>query len=240
MVSKKLKYTTEEFINIVKEKHGDAYDYSDTIYRGTYEKITIFCKTHGYFTKTPNSHLSGQGCPKCGIKKSADSNTYKVEEVVCKFMEVHGGKYSYDEVQYLGVHIKIKIKCSTHGEFKQSPAKHINGQGCPKCGKSSHWRRLDYIEKANGRICTFYAIRCFNENEVFYKIGITMNNIESRYSGIIKMPYEYEVINEIKGSAGFIWDLEKEEKRKLKQFHYTPITPFKGSLTECFTNISGI
>ena len=49
------------------------------------------------------------------------------------------------------------------------------------------------------------------------------------------MPYEYEIISEIKGSAGFIWDLEVGEKRKLKEFKYQPKIEFKGSKTECFT-----
>jgi len=49
------------------------------------------------------------------------------------------------------------------------------------------------------------------------------------------MPYAYEVISEIFGEAGFIWDLEKEEKKKLKEFNYQPNIFFEGSITECFT-----
>ena len=29
--------------------------------------------------------------------------------------------------------ISIKIICKIHGEFKQTPAQHKAGQGCPKC-----------------------------------------------------------------------------------------------------------
>ena len=86
------------------------------------------------------------------------------------------------------------------------------------------------------RVCTFYTIRCFNEDEEFYKIGRTMDVVEKRYSGNKAMPYEYEVISETKDSAGFIWDLERDEKRKLKSLHYIPELYFGGSKTECFTD----
>lgn len=37
------------------------------------------------------------------------------------------------------------------------------------------------------------------------------------------------------GEAGYIWDLELEQKRKLKEFNYQPNIKFAGSKTECFT-----
>lgn len=61
-----------------------------------------------------------------------------------------------------------------------------------------------------------------------------MNTVRRRYNSSRDMPYNYEIISEIFGEAGFIWDLEKEEKRKLKKFKYQPKIEFGGSLTECF------
>lgn len=49
------------------------------------------------------------------------------------------------------------------------------------------------------------------------------------------MPYNYEIISEIYGEAGFIWDMELAEKRKLKDFNYQPNIVFGGSKRECFT-----
>lgn len=63
----------------------------------------------------------------------------------------------------------------------------------------------------------------------------TESFIKKRYSGLERMPYAYEIISEIKGEAGFIWDLELQEKRKLKEFNYQPSIKFNGSKTECFT-----
>ena len=43
------------------------YDYSKVEYKSARDKIIISCKTHGDFTQTPNDHLNGCGCQKCGL-----------------------------------------------------------------------------------------------------------------------------------------------------------------------------
>ena len=231
----KLRFTTEKFIEKAVETHGDKYKYSEVEYKGSNTKVKIFCDIHGQFLQSPDAHLSGNGCIKCGKTNMADKRTKTAEQFVYEANLVHDGRYLYDQVKYKKGVEKIDILCTIHGIFKQTPNNHIKGQGCPKCSNDSCWRRSEYIKKANGRTCTFYTLRCFNENEKFYKVGITMRTIEGRYPSTKLMPYEYEVISEVKGSAGFIWDLELAEKRKLKEFSYQPILQFKGSKTECFT-----
>jgi hypothetical protein len=56
------------------------------------------------------------------------------EEVINRLLAKHGDRYDYSEVVYVGVHTKIKIGCSVHGFFWQTPKNHINnGQGCRSC-----------------------------------------------------------------------------------------------------------
>jgi len=55
----------EEFISKAKEVHGDRYDYSKISYTNNKCKINIVCPHHGIFSQSPNSHLSGSGCPGC-------------------------------------------------------------------------------------------------------------------------------------------------------------------------------
>jgi len=234
--SSKLIKTTEQFIEKAKEIHGDKYDYSKVEYKGSNSKVKIFCHNHGEFLQKSNGHLNGHGCTKCGKEAMSDKQTKTKEEFIHEANLVHNGRYSYYQSEYTKGTEKIDILCEHHGIFRQTPNNHIKGQGCSKCTKESCWTREKYIEKAKGRTCTFYTLRCFNENEEFYKIGITVNTIETRYNNVDKMPYEYEVISEVKGSAGFIWDLEVVEKIKLKDLNYQPEIPFNGSKTECFTN----
>ena len=77
------KITTEVFINKAILVHGDRYGYSKTIYRKAIEKVIIICKEHGEFLQTPNRHLTGSGCKKCG-----DLNTgNKLKSNTKKFIE---------------------------------------------------------------------------------------------------------------------------------------------------------
>jgi Zn finger protein HypA/HybF involved in hydrogenase expression len=237
---KSRKITTEEFIEKAVDVHGKKYSYHLVNYVNATTKVKITCKAHNdSFEQTPNKHLMGRGCPKCKAHNSFIINNKPYDKFIEECKKIHGDKYDYSLTNYINCKNKIDILCPIHLKFSQKAGNHQRGDGCPKCAsieKGAGFSRSSYINRANDKICTFYTLRCFNENEEFYKIGRTMNNIEVRYQASTAMPYEYEVISEVKGSAGFIWDLELSEKRKLKGFHYMPKIPFAGSMTECFIN----
>lgn len=67
IIAKSLTMTTDEFIQKSNILHKYKYDYSESDYKNTQTKIKIICKQHGIFTQVPNSHLSGNGCKKCGL-----------------------------------------------------------------------------------------------------------------------------------------------------------------------------
>lgn len=56
------------------------------------------------------------------------------DDFVSRAKEVHGGKYSYDFVNYTHSQTKIVIICPMHGTFEQRPVDHLRGMGCQKCG----------------------------------------------------------------------------------------------------------
>ena len=55
------------------------------------------------------------------------------QQFIQKAILVHGDKYDYSNVIYLGFYIKIIIICPEHGEFLQSPSDHLSGCGCKTC-----------------------------------------------------------------------------------------------------------
>ena len=61
------------------------------------------------------------------------SNTTLVENLIKKFIKIHGNKYEYTKVVYPSNHGKIIITCPIHGDFSQSIKHHFVGNGCPKC-----------------------------------------------------------------------------------------------------------
>ena len=71
------------------------------------------------------------------------------EEFISKAVLVHGDKYDYSKVEYLGSHYKIDIECKIHGIFKQRASDHINKCiGCPHCSKNIRDSTKSFIQKA--------------------------------------------------------------------------------------------
>lgn len=57
------------------------------------------------------------------------------EEFEKRANEKHGGKYIYHKETFNGTKHNTTITCPIHGDFPQTPKRHMNGQGCPECGK---------------------------------------------------------------------------------------------------------
>ena len=140
--------TTKEFINKAREVHGDKYDYSKAKYVRSNTKVCIICPEHGEFWQKPNRHLSGDGCPKCGIESRQKIRSLTTEEFIKKSSEIHGNKYDYSKVNYVGTHTKVCIICPEHGEFWQAPNSHLKGSGCPKCSGVAKLNTTEFIKKA--------------------------------------------------------------------------------------------
>lgn len=71
----------------------------------------------------------------------------KTIEFINKAKEVHDDKYDYSKVEYINNHTKIIIICKEHGEFKQSPSKHVSGQKCSKCSGKYKPTTIEFIKK---------------------------------------------------------------------------------------------
>lgn len=54
-----------KFIEKAKAIHGNTYNYDKFNYIRSGIPSTIYCRVHGDFEQSPNSHLNGRGCPSC-------------------------------------------------------------------------------------------------------------------------------------------------------------------------------
>lgn len=125
---------TEEFIKRGQATHKETYDFSKSQYINPKIKITVICPEHGEFSILPYNFLKGQGCPNCRYIKSSSHLRTKLGDFIEKARRIHGNKYDYSKVEYKNNKTKVCIICPEHGEFWQTPDKHINcKQGCPKC-----------------------------------------------------------------------------------------------------------
>ena len=131
------KQPTEKFILKSKNIHGDKYDYSLVDYKNAITKVKIICPIHGEFKQLPSNHLAYIGCPKCGIIHRTNELRMVINEFIQKVEKLHKHIYDYSLVNYVNSYTKVKKICHIHGIFEQLPTSHINGNGCPKCGKIS-------------------------------------------------------------------------------------------------------
>lgn len=137
------KLTTVEFISRSKAVHANRYDYKNTKYIDWKTPVKILCPVHGVFNSIPNNHLRGTGCPLCGGTRSS-THTF-----VTKAKAVHGNKYTYASVVYLDKSTKVTITCARHGDFSQTPRKHLIGQGCPTCAQHAKLRTHRTIKRGS-------------------------------------------------------------------------------------------
>lgn len=228
--SQKAKLTTNEFIKRAKKVHGDKYDYSKTNYSNMNTKICITCPIHGDFTQIASAHLHGNGCPKCGSISTGDKKRMSKENFVKKANEIHKNKYNYDKSEYSASIVPITITCPLHGDFKQTPHKHLQGHGCPICGSKNNLTEIRFFE----------ALKKEFKNVEYQKTFPFLAN----KSGVQKIDFylpEYNVGIELNGRQHYmpidVWgaekmflltrkrDIEKYNKckeNKIKIFYFTP------------------
>jgi len=246
------KLTTEEFINAANKIHSNKYDYSLTEYSHSHQKIKIICPVHGEFLQFPNDHKKGIGCYNCGIDKIKKTKSYSLEQFINIVNKVHNFEYDYSLVNYTSHNDKIKIICKKHGVFSQFAYNHIKGNKCKKCShinqkhtlinngtvNTDTWKYSTWIDKAK-KSKTFdsfkcYIIKCWNDDEVFYKVGKTFRKLEDRF---YKFQYSWEIVKVEIGGGKDISKLENKLKKLNKTFKYKPKINFGGSY-ECFSEIA--
>lgn len=137
------KGSTEEFIKKARLVHGNRYNYFKVVYSNNKTKVCIICPEHSEFWQTPDSHLRGSGCPQCGLHSSHTAQRKNKKTFINQAKKIHGDKYDYSEVIYENDRTNVDIVCREHGVFRQSPAHHLSGRGCPICAIESR-KRLKY------------------------------------------------------------------------------------------------
>ena len=130
------KLTTEEFKKQLLTEHPELELLSE--YNGNKNYITVKCTKHNHiFTTKPNWLHGGSGCKLCYNDRRGETTRTNFDDFVKKSREIHSNKYDYSKVEYVNNKTKVCIICPKHGEFWQTPNKHISSkQVCPKCSGS--------------------------------------------------------------------------------------------------------
>jgi hypothetical protein len=226
------KYFVAEALKV----HGDTYDYPDQEYLGGDKKLEIICRKHGVFYQRGESHLLGMRCVKCAKLSSALLRRSDTKSFITRAETVHGKRYNYRDTVYKLALAKVSIICVHHGEFQQAPNKHLQGRGCPSC--ADEIRVLGDIadklrsagRKIEGRL---YIVELYSEDEHFFKIGISTQNLRRRLSEVHQL-YDIEIIADIEMDIIDAYDIEQGTLKNLSKLRYHPRLYFGGN-TECLS-----
>lgn len=136
--------TIDEFIIQAKIIHGGKYDYSKVNYINNSTKVCIICPIHGEFWQTPNHHLSGHGCVKCGKKEMAQK--IKGVDKICSRRLIYGvgvndviGIESYKKLKSYHVWRQMLFRC-----YSKYVSKRKTYMGCTVCNE---WFKYSNFKK---------------------------------------------------------------------------------------------
>ena len=133
----KQKTSITDIISKFRELHGDRYEYDISSYVNMKTPMTMICKNHGEFKRTPSDHTRlKHGCRKCGWEETGKAKRISWETFLEKSKTLHDNKYEYVQPEeFTGYDCLIEMKCPTHGTFKQKVKYHLMESGCPACGR---------------------------------------------------------------------------------------------------------
>lgn len=207
--SGRLKMNTASFLVKARRVHGNKYDYSNTVYRGSLEKITFRCKKHDKkIVQTASKHLESRGyaCPDC--LREASLKKWDTEEFIRKSREVHEDKYKYDRVVYDGTYSTVEIFCKACDKYYfQTAGQHVRGSGCHSCGVLATTGANRDLYKSD-QPAHLYMFKLKRGDRIFLKVGVA-RDIDTRanrfrYNGNTVL----ECLNVYQGAAREIFEIE--------------------------------
>jgi len=127
------KITYEEFMERVREKHGDNFSIAEADFVTMRHPLRIFCKSHQEYIDThAASHVTYHNpCKKCVREKKFENYVPKVLEAM---------RHNFPDLELISditdFNCEVILKCPKHGEFKTTADRVIyNGTGCTACGR---------------------------------------------------------------------------------------------------------
>lgn len=251
---------TKSFIEKAKSLHGNNYDYSETVYTATRNKIKFKCNRCGEeIEQFAYDHIrvrkSGRftnvngGCKNCRKEKLRKDRSHSLESFKNKISECFDTTtYKLNLLTEDNMYDdKIPFICPKHGKVFYSRKRCIDinytvKTPCTYCNKI--FKNLheylktkkglkdeeELIQEAKEISCIFYIIKISN----FYKYGLTSRSIKDRY---IKLKEPYEIIQEIHSdlyTCILLEDLiDKYSTDKNIKYYATELSKV-GGCTECY------
>ena len=214
----------EERSNMI---HNNKFKYL-SIYKNAKSKIYIECLVCGdKFWQFASSHLQGNGCLNCARISRRKTHSNFIEDS----NNTHDIKLEILST-YVNSITPVLFKCLVcSNEFNQMPLNHLKGQGCPDCNNGGYCKSFfESRPEMKDNPADLYFYKFWNDNEVFYKVGITIGKRIFNHGG----NYKTDLIKNVNTTLYNAWILEQKFINDFRKYKYVPQYKF-GGWTECFS-----
>lgn len=232
-------YTIDN-IKLYLNKHNPTIELLSNEYISSDTKLQCRCKIDGFIWYMSWDNLkNGQGCTKCARKTINEKNKNTIQYIKDKLYKMNSNLV-IKETEYYGCNQKLNILCNKNHHFKKTWLELIRSPLCPVCSRINSTGGYNFTnaernrEKWINNNAIVYIVNMYNENENFYKIGITNRSIDKRLR--YQVPYKYKVISQITTNMYDATYIEYELHYYHRNQQYNPLEEFYGR-TECFKNI---
>lgn len=208
-------HNNESFINKANNKHNNFYAYPNLVYTRLIDNVLIECPVHGEFEQKAVNHLSGSGCPQCGIEKRTNKQIDGFEKFNEKFKLLElDDKYELVSDEYEKSKSKINIKCKgCNNNFVIRPNDLLTGYGCPHCNTSGGVLEPKLFLKIKEEFPNYNVIKSgatFLE-KLQLDIFFPQNSIAIEYQG----QQHFRPIEFFGGEEAFKSQMERDERKRL-------------------------
>lgn len=201
-VGKKLRKEWSIVLKEFNEIHNNKYEYDESTYSNTTNKMKIICKEHGEFWQAPVIHKQGHGCFKCACENRAKNRKISIDEMRQRFFDMHYNRYTYYWDTYINITTKMKMRCNKCGNIQERTLdSHFTlGAGCVCYTSKGEEKIINMLIKHNIEFETQKRFKnCKNLLPLPFDFYLTNLNCCVEYDGI----QHFKPINQFGGINGF-------------------------------------
>lgn len=202
----------QDFKSTMIAKYGDSILLDRVFYFSGAKKVTIGCKKHGYFQKTP-TNLYKSFCKRCSIENMEKKKPKSKDAVLSELKASHPNGYVFNLEKYVDSRSKIECECEKHGKYESTKYSILRakGAGCPECAeeerRNNHpqYKRYDFEagtkECANCRVKKpiedYPKYKCIKNGKEYTKVYHNCINCKRKIdNNLSKNPTRRQKMNE--------------------------------------------
>lgn len=131
-----------KWLDFVKLKHNNKYDYSLVEYKNQKTKVKIICPEHGVFEQNPDSHKKND-CPECGKINSHNKQKKTQEDFLNKTKKYK--TLDFSNSKYINAKTPVEVKCLVCKNIFQKTPNELYRNGCPICSNNRRQKTLKSV-----------------------------------------------------------------------------------------------